>query len=34
MGAYRILYLVIDRKVTVLAIAIGHRKDVYRIIER
>ena len=29
-GDYRIIYSVVDRVLTVLVIAIGHRRDVYR----
>ncbi len=30
VGVYRILYEIEDRRVTVIVLKIGHRKDVYR----
>ncbi|MDX9976023.1 MAG: type II toxin-antitoxin system RelE/ParE family toxin [FCB group bacterium] len=30
VGLYRVLYEIVDQKLLVLVISIGHRKDVYR----
>ena len=34
VGEYRIIYVVESRKIIVLVLRIGHRKDVYRMLKR